>query len=333
MKKTNILLFLGLSLLSASLVAQVMTTDPIPRDTSFTLYQAWSKLRKEFPMAEMVKPVVPEEIQAVRNVVYATLENTPYGKRELHLDLFMPKGKGPFPALLMIHGGGWRSGSRQMEEPMALRIASAGYVTVTVEYRLSMEALYPAAVHDLKAALRYLRAHAGEYRIDPKRMATSGTSAGGQLAAFLAVTGNHAKFEGDEGNAGQTTAVQAVLDIDGILDFRDPNESGKDQDAARKSAGAYWFGGTFREIPEKWIEASPLDYVGPDSPPMLFVNSALPRFHAGRDSAIAILNRHGIYSEVHTLPDTPHPFWLFHPWFDPATGFMIAFLNKTLKKK
>ncbi len=96
-------------------------------------------------------------------------------------------------------------------------------------------------------------------------------------------------------------------------------------------AGAYWFGASFQKSPEKWIEASPIGYAGKDCPPILFLNSALPRFHAGRDSVIAILNKHHIYNEVHTFPSTPHPFWLFDPWFEPTVEYIVAFLDKSLK--
>jgi len=94
-----------------------------------------------------------------------------------------------------------------------------------------------------------------------------------------------------------------------------------------------WFGSTFNQNSEKWIEASPIQYVGENTPPMLFINSALPRFHFGRDSVIAILNKHKIYTEVHTIENTPHPFWLFHPWFEQTVQYMTDFLDQTLKNK
>lgn len=332
MKNSFLLLLVILCLISLDVSAQGSDQKPIPRDTTFTPYLAWIKIRKEFPQAKIVEAIVPAGVKAEYGIVYATLQETPYGKRDLHLDLFRPEKRGNYPALLLIHGGGWRSGDRTMENPMAQQIASHGYVTATAEYRLSPEALYPAAVHDLKAAIRFLRAHAKQYQIDARRIAVSGTSAGGQLAALLGVTSCMEKFEGDEGWNGFSSAIQAVMDIDGVLDFRDPNESGKDQDPAKPSAGAYWFGGSFQKIPEKWIEASPIEYAGEKSPPILFVNSALPRFHAGRDSVIAILNQYHIYTEVHTIPNTPHPFWLFDPWFPSTVGYMVAFLDKTLKK-
>ena len=314
------------------LVQPVVSQTLFPRDTSFTPYQAWIKIKKEFPQAQIVKPILPDGVLAENDIVYATLPETPFGKRDLHLDLFRPKKSGKYPALLLIHGGGWRSGNKSMQVPMAQQIAAKGYVTASVEYRLSPEALYPAAVHDIKAAIRFLRANAAKYNIDPDKIAITGSSAGGQLAALVGATSGVKKFEGTIGITRVSSTVQAVIDMDGILDFTDPNESAKDDDPAKRSAGAYWFGATFKEAPEKWIEASPLTYAGKDTRPMLFINSALPRFHAGRESMIAILDKYEIYTEVHTIENTPHPFWLFHPWFEPTVKYMVDFLDKVLKK-
>jgi acetyl esterase/lipase len=330
MKRMNFLAVL-FCLITPCLTAQIVTIDGIPRDTSFTPFSAWKGIQKNFPDAVLVKPELPVGLNALKDVVYATLPNTVYGNRALHLDLFQPKRAGRYPALILLHGGGWRSGNKSMEVPMAQQIASRGYVTACVEYRLSPEALYPAAVYDIKAAIRFLRINAKKFNIDPNRIAVSGTSAGGQLAALIGATGAVKKFEGDEGNNSVSSKVQAVIDIDGILDFTDPNESAKDTNPAKPSAGAYWFGKTLKEAPEKWIEASALTYVGKNTPPILFINSALPRFHAGRDSVITILNRYKIYSEVHTIDKTPHPFWLFNPWFRPTVDYMVAFLDKIFK--
>lgn len=303
----------------------------IPRDTTYSVSIVLRQIQREFPFAVPAKDSLPPGIREERNIVYATLPDTPYGKRNLCLDLFRPEEKGVYPAVIMIHGGGWRSGNKEMQVPLAQQISTKGYITACVEYRLSPEALYPAAVHDIKAAIRFLRAHAEEYGIDPGKIAISGCSAGGHLAALAGMTGHIGKFDGDEGCNTYSSAIQAIIDIDGILDFTDPNESAKDNDPAKRSAGAYWYGATFKESPEKWVEASPIRYAGRTTPPMLFINSSFPRFHAGRDSVISILNAHGIYSEVHKIPDTPHPFWLFHPWFDQTVAYMTSFLDKVLK--
>ena len=89
-----------------------------------------------------------------------------------------------------------------------------------------------------------------------------------------------------------------------------------------------WLNGTRESNWKNWKEASPLEYVNENAPPMLFINSSQDRFHAGRDDLISILKNHDIYNEVHTLEDSPHSFWLLHPWFEPTLKITVNFLNK-----
>lgn len=323
----SIVFFIPLCYLANS---QTNTSLSIPIDTTFTPYQAWSKIKNDFPEATLVNPSHPGSVSKQLDIIYKTIPETKYGKRNLRLDLYSPTKDGVYPAVIFIFGGGWRSGDKSMQRPLAMNVATKGYVTATVEYRLSPEATYPAAVHDIRDAIKYLRTHAKELNIDTDRIAISGCSAGGQLAALVGVTSGMKKFEGGQDHI--PTHVHAIIDIDGILDFTDPNESGKDNNPNKPSAGKQWLGASYQDDPELWIEASPLTYIGENTPPMLFINSALPRFHAGRDSAIAIMDKYGIYSEVHTIPNTPHPFWLFHPWFVPTVMMVTNFLDKVLKE-
>jgi acetyl esterase/lipase len=318
------------SLGTSSLTHLTIAGQDIPRDTSFTVSNTAAKVLRQYPQARLVASELPEGVEARENIVYAR-----DGKRSLHLDMFMPEKRGAqkFPGVILVHGGGWRSGNRQMEWPMAQHLAARGYVTATVEYRLSPEALYPTGIFDLKAAIRWMRANAAANAIDPAKIAVYGCSAGGELAAFLGVTGDMKQFEGTLGNQKFSSRVQAVVDIDGILDFTDPAESAKDLDPMKPSAGKSWFGASYSEKPEIWKEASPIRYIDEKTAPMLFVNSSLPRYHAGRDEGIAKMTKLGITTEVHTIADTPHPFWLFHPWFDEAFGHIVAFLDKSLKGK
>ena len=329
-KPIGALVFISIGLLfvlSSSLVGQ---EKEIPRDTSFTLGNTVPKVYKQYPLAKLVEAKLPDGVAAQENIVYAR-----YEKRELHLDLFSPRKKANtlYPGVILIHGGGWRSGNRQMEWPMAQHMAAHGYVAATVEYRLSVEAVYPAGIHDLKAAIRWMRANASKLSINPDKIAVYGCSAGGELAAFLGTTGDMNKFEGSSGYPEYSSRVQSVIDVDGVVDFTAPAESAKDDDPKKPSAGKAWFGASFKENPEPWREASPINYVDKNSSPILFMNSSLERYHAGRDEMIVQLNKLGVYSEVHTIPDTPHPFWLFHPWFDEASGIIVTFLDKTLKGK
>ncbi len=307
------------------------------RDTSFTVWSSYQKIRKQFPDARLVESVVPPGVTAETNLVYCRQNG-----RDLHLDAFYPTkaSRGQLrPAVLLIHGGGWRSGDRSQHEPMAQRLAAAGYVAVTPEYRLSTEAQYPAAVHDLKAAIRWLRANARQYGIDTNRIATLGFSAGGQLAALLGATGNPATagqalptLEGAGCHQGHSTAVQAVVDIDGLLAFDHP-ESGEGDDRKSTSAATYWFGGPKAQTLALWHEASALTYADRQTAPIVVINSSVDRMHAGRDDLLKQLTARGIYSEVHTFPEAPHVFPLFHPWFEPTMAYTITFLNKVLAAK
>ena len=148
---------------------------------------------------------------------------------------------------MIIHGGGWRSGNRSQHYPLAQRLADSVMFAFTPEYRLSTEALYPAAVYDLKSALRWIRSNAKKYNIDTNKIAVLGFSAGGELAAFLGVTNSNPKFEGNECNLKSLSAVKAIVDLDGTLSFVHP-ESGEGDDSKRTSAATYWFGYSKKKI-------------------------------------------------------------------------------------
>ncbi|MBO0361127.1 alpha/beta hydrolase [Hymenobacter sp. BT186] len=319
------LLLLGFPLLAGSALAQQL---PAPRDTSFTVYSAFCYIQKTYPEARIARPAVPPSIQSKTNVTYCTL-----GARNLQLDIFYPKAKrkGGYPAVLFIHGGGWRSGDRSQHVPLAQQLAAKGYVTVTAEYRLSTEALYPAAVHDLKAAIRWLRANAKQYPIDTTKIAVWGFSAGGQLAALVGTTNGDKQFEGDACNTSHSSSVQAIVDVDGVLAFIHP-ESREGDDSKSLSAGTLWFGASTATKPELWQQASSLNHVTAHTPPVLFINSSVAWMHAGREDMLEKLDAFRIYHEVHTLPNTPHTFPLFTPWFATTLDYTATFLSKVFKR-
>ena len=299
---------------------------PAPRDTSFTVYSAFVKEKKKHPNISIARPVLPATVRAAYNVTYCTL-----GVRSLQLDVFYPKAKRRkgYPAVLFIHGGGWRSGDRSQHVPMAQQLAAKGYVTATVEYRLSTEAHYPAAVQDLKAAIRWLRANARQYPIDTTKIAVWGFSAGGQLAALLGTTNGYAPLEGSACNVSHSSSVQAIVDVDGTLSFTHPESAESNND--KPTPTSYWLAGLKTEKPELWQEAGGLNHVSPQTPPIAFINSAVDRMHAGREDMIKQLDAYHIYHETHTFPDSPHPFPLFNPWFEPTLNYTADFLNKVFK--
>jgi pectinesterase len=247
----------------------------------------------------------------------------------MHLDLFQPVGKGPFPAVILVHGGAWITGNHSMENPFAMELARRGYVAATVEYRLSNEAKYPAPIHDLKASIRWLRANAASFNIDPNRIAAVGASAGGHLVALLGATNGLPNFEGDGDNPRISSNVQSVVDIDGPVTFIDPGNIEKEIKGPFDT-NTRLVGGTFKEKPEVWREASPITQVNSKSAPVMFINSSSYRPFQQREEMQAKLEALGIVSEMVVIPDTPHPFWLFHPWFDTTINYVDDFLKRTM---
>jgi acetyl esterase/lipase len=300
----------------------------IPIDSSFSLASTNKKILEAFPVARQIENTVPENVLIHNDVVYKSI-----GKRTLHIDLYIPKEKRTnHTAIILIHGGGWRSGNKSMEKYLAARLASKGFVALAVEYRLSMEALYPAALHDLKSALKWTIKNSRMYGIDKKKIILLGESAGGHLATLVGVTSKISSLDDPTSNKTILPKVTAIINIDGVMDMTTPSESKKDSVANKPaSAAGLWLGATLKEKPELWKEVSPINYIDKDTPPILFINSALPRYHAGRDEAIKEMAKLGIYSEVHTIANTPHPFWYFHPWVDEAFGHIIKYIEKILK--
>jgi xylan 1,4-beta-xylosidase len=295
-----------------------------PGYTVFSVETAERGLLNRYPYVTRLSTDIPEGVKAEPGIPYAR-----YGTREMKLDLFRPEGGGTRPAVIVVHGGAWITGNHAMENPFAAELARRGYVAATIEYRLSNEAKYPAQIHDLKAAVRYLRANAARYGIDPKRIAAVGASSGGHLVALLGATNGMKEFEGDGGNASASSEVQAVVDIDGTATFVDPGNIEKERKGPLDT-NTRLVGATFDEKPDVWREASPVTHVHRGSAPTLFVNSSSYRPFQQREEMRERLRALGIASEMVVIPDTPHPFWLFHPWFDQTVRHVEEFLKRTL---
>lgn len=327
MKPIKLIFLLLISTIVSNIYAQQIDNNPsIPVDTTYNILRVHRQIKKDYPYAVPVKDSIPAGVVAFRDLVYAHMPETPFGARDLHLDVFRPEEEGSLPALVLVHGGGWRAGDRSMQVPLAQMIASRGFVTVTVEYQLSLEAKFPAAVHNIKAAIRWMRANAEKYGIDPGRIAIGGASAGGQLAMLVGMTPGVESFEGNMGNESYSSAVQAVIDIDGVVDFMAPMSLNLNRKP--DSPDIFWLEGSFYDRPDRWKDASSIYWANEKSVPVLFLNSGFSRFHAGQDELIGMMKEWGIYTEVHKFDVKVHPFWLFHPWIEPTSMHMVAFLQK-----
>ncbi len=300
-----------------------------PKDTSFTVHSAWIKVKKKFDHALPVKPFQYSDIVALQEQVYKVRDS-----RSLHMDLFIPVNKRKIKGtVLLVHGGGWRSGNKSHLVPLAQYLAKNNYVAATVEHRLSMEAQYPAAIYDLKEAVKYVKHNAELFGVDTSKVAILGCSSGATLASFVATTNGVRKFEDSNTTFSDVSSeVHLLINIDGVVDFTDPAESGKDLNPEKPSAGAMFLGATYKQNPELWQEASPISHVDENTPPTLFLNSSLERFHAGRETFLQVLDSNKTTYKVHTIDNTPHPFWLFYPWFDEAKVAVLDFLNEMFDK-
>ena len=325
-KKSNVLIFLMTCFFTITANAQSMQGLTGVCDTSYTTYSAWQQTKKDFPGITIVHEFHYPDVTEEKGITYCKVNHP-----SLLIDAFSPKKKNDklLIAVIMIHGGGWRSGDRSQHYPLAQRLAHLGYVCFTPQYRLSTEALFPAAVYDIKAAIRWVKANASTYHLDTSKIIIAGFSAGGELAAFMGTTGNMPLFEGCECNKGMPTNVAAVIDIDGTLSFVN-RESGEGDDSKHTSAATYWFGYPKKGNEVLWEAASPLSYVSNQTPPTLFINSSLARMHAGRHDYIHMLDSNHIYSEVHSF-NAPHSFCLFNPWFEPTVKYIDDFIKKVFR--
>lgn len=290
-----------------TLLSSLFIYSQIKVDTTFTLQSEYLKQSKKFPFIKKVVLANSSSIDEKKNIIYKVLP-----KRNLHLDAFINNNsKEKLPAVLFIHGGGWKSGSKEMQNSLAEKMASNGYQTFTIEYRLSGEAQYPAGIDDIRNAINFIKKNEKTFKIDSKKIAILGCSSGAQMASLIGT-----KYPNE---------VNAVINIDGILAFHHPDsEEGK--------TAALWLGGNYEEIPKVWDEASALSHVSKKTPPFLLINSQFKRFSAGQNEFIAKLNTFGINYKVEKIENSPHTFWLFDPWFEPTIKYITNFLNLNFKK-
>lgn len=291
------------------------------KDTSYTVLSTYDKEIKKYPFIKIVTKNNKSNVVEQKGIIYKKI-----GSRFLMLDAFYSKSKEAKPAVIIIHGGGWKSGDKSQMESMAIEIASKGYSCFAIEYRLSAEAKYPAAIFDVKSAIQFIKDNAAKFNVDATRVAILGCSSGGQMAALVGTTNGNKSFEEGKSSYKSSSHVQAVIDMDGILAFKHPeSEEGK--------VAALWLGGSYDEKPEIWDQASALSHVDENTPPILFINSDMPRFHAGRDDMITELNKLGIYSKIKNIQNSPHSFWFFQPWFEEMVESTTAFLDEIFKTK
>jgi acetyl esterase/lipase len=267
--------------------------------------------------------VIPDTVVWEPGIEYSNPDN-----QHLQVNLARPKsGEGPFPAVVCIHGGGFRAGHRDGYNTLCLRLAERGYVAITVSYRLAPKYQFPAAVHDVKAAVRWLRANAGKYHVDPQRIGVTGGSAGGHLAQFLGVTAGVRQFEGEGGHPEQSSAVACVVNVYGPSDFT--QSYGKSVDAAEVLP--LFLGGNVQQERRRHILASPLYWVTPEAAPTLCIHGTEDKYVA-HEQAVWLIDRlkaSEVPAELLTLPGAGHGFKGEDA--QKADAALFAYFDKQLK--
>jgi acetyl esterase/lipase len=207
---------------------------------------------------------------------YPTFANVPYAgpnsSASQTMDLYTQQSPKPLPLVMFVHGGGWISGDKSHVHRLLNLLLSHGFDVASIDYRLTKEATWPAQINDTKAAIRFVRANAAKYNIDPDRIGLWGMSAGGQLVALAGTAGDATELEGKDGPENVSSRVQAVVDWYGPTDFT-PYASGKEKlgDNVVEIVERL-FGGPITDHPVEAKAASATAYVSPDDPPMLIMH-------------------------------------------------------------
>ncbi len=276
------------------------------------------------------RPFPPRMLEGV--VAHRDLVYVPDGHERQKLDLYLPeKGEGPFPLIIWIHGGGWQSGSKENCLPLRVGFVNKGFAVASINYRLSGHAVFPAQIEDAKTAIRWLRAHALEYSIDPDRFGLWGSSAGGHLVALAGTSGEEKSFEVGP-HLDVSSRVKAVCDFYGPTDFLAfVTSPGYQRHADAFSPESKLIGGPVKEHPEKAAKLNPITYVSADDPPFLIV-------HGNQDAVVPIgqsrllhtaLLKAGVVVDFHTIEGGGHG----GPGFQKPEieGMVSAFFDKHLK--
>jgi acetyl esterase/lipase len=219
---------------------------------------------------------VPESLTLERDIIFNQNPDRPLRLHLLRRKQPSNQSVGqPIPAIVFVHGGAFRMGSRDDGLPALVPFAEIGYVCASLEYRLSGEALFPAQIEDVKCGVRFLRANADRYGINSARIGAWGPSAGGHLVAMLGVSDGVSKLEGDGGWSGISSGVQAVCDWFGPTDFLQMNRAGSSQDHdAPDSPESELIGAAIQDHPELVAQANPITYINAERsiPPFLIVH-------------------------------------------------------------
>jgi acetyl esterase/lipase len=290
------------------------------------------------PATKPVLPPAPAGVIIEQNVTYLAPD------REEKLDLYLPQvrdaASGVSPAVVIIHGGGWvggdKAGSREFN--IGTTLAKAGYVCASINYTMDRAHLFPNNLHDCKNAVRFLRASADKYQINPARIGVIGGSAGGHLALMVAYTSGVAELEPSTPYPGVSSEVHCVVDMYGITNLMTRSNTSPDGTPTTRRANTALVRGTRDENPAGWNQGSPVFHVSPKSPPTLILHGTADTT-VDRNQATELaarLKENGVEHELIMLDGIGHTFdlqtWNRKPLPRDLRPVVIEFFDKHLKR-
>lgn len=264
-------------------------------------------------------PAVPDHIEMIEGIIYRSVDGV-----DLALDVYRRKDlEQDAPALVFIHGGSWKSGDRNDYRPYLVQYADAGYITVTISYRLMQQAIFPAAAVDVSCALTWIGEHAAEHRIDPTRVVLIGGSAGGHLALLAGYTKAPELLCPD--------GASAHVKIRGIVNFYGPSDLTTDFAIGHPVVEGF-LGATYVEDPEVHRLASPVTHISSDDPPTLIFHGTIDETVPVNQSDLlaSALEAAGVGVEYHRLDGWPHTMDLAKPVNDYCRYYLDRFLAAVL---
>jgi gluconolactonase len=278
------------------------------------------------PSAGRPSTELPEAVTAHLDVVYAQ-----DGDRKLLTDIFVPAGKGPHPAIVVVHGGGWLNGDKTKFRALAQQLAARGYVTSAIQYRLGYEAKFPKGAQDCFASVRFLRDHASKYSVDPNRIGVVGGSAGGHLAGLMATAWNEPKLKGAFDHSSQSARVSAVIVMAGPMAMVSGSVAENSRKPGKKGSNSnVWLDGTVDEAPELYRLADAFEQISADDAPILFMVGEHDN-PARNEESRNKLKSVGVWSGLKVYPDGKHGCWNQLPWFNDMVADMDQFFGERLR--
>ncbi len=253
----------------------------------------------------------PFEIQ--EKITYSTV-----GDRELLLDAFIPNGDGVHPAVLVVHGGAWRSGNRRQLRAYATELAERGFVCFAIDYRLAPQHKFPAQIEDCRMAVRWIRKNASQYKVDPDRLGAIGYSAGGHLVSLLATTGKPPS----DANGNVDTRIQVAAAGGAPTDFRWFPDNGR--------WAEFWMGGDLTSKKELFLAASTAAFVDSGDAPIFFFNGSSDALvpEAWTKACFFALRSAGVKTEFYSIADAGHMQAAMDPTaLEKACDFLTAVLT------